>query len=122
LFDNLPFVEYNDVPGPLYGGLAMGDGDNDGMRDRLLERLEDLVFGDGVDGAGGFVEKQDGRPFEERAGDGDALALTAGEAGGAIAERCIQAQGKGANEGFQADAAQGLPEFFVGCGLFHAEG
>ena len=47
--------------------------------------VEDLFFGDGVDGAGGFVEKQDGRPFEERAGDGDALALTAGEAGGAIA-------------------------------------
>ena len=43
------------------------------------ERGLDLGLALGVEGAGGFVEQQDRRVFQEGAGDGDALALTAGK-------------------------------------------
>ena len=46
---------------------------------QALEEAHDFVAGGGVEGAGGLVGQQDRRVVHEGAGDGDALALTAGE-------------------------------------------
>ena len=43
---------------------------------------------------GGFVEDQDGRVFEKRSGDGDALALASGELCAAISDYRFVAVGK----------------------------
>ena len=42
--------------------------------------LEDLLFGLGVEGAGGLVEEEDGSVAKQGAGDGEALGLSFGEA------------------------------------------
>ena len=55
------------------------------------DRLLDLVFGGAVDGAGRVVQDQDARIGEQRAGDGDALALTAGERDAALADHRLVA-------------------------------
>src|SRR5690606_23966727 len=51
-----------------------------------------------VEGAGGFVEDEDGRVLEKGAGDGDALALSAGKAGSAFADEGLVAVGKVSDE------------------------
>ena len=56
--------------------------DDDGHTEVLvdvLQKSEDFLRRVGVEGAGGLVAEQDLRLRRERAGDGDALALTAGE-------------------------------------------
>ena len=51
---------------------------------RPLEEAEDRVGGLGVEVAGGLVGGEDRRVVGERAGDGDALLLAAGERGGQL--------------------------------------
>src|SRR5438045_3328098 len=46
---------------------------------QLLEQPHDLLAGGGVEVAGGLVREQDGGTHDQRAGDGHALALAAGE-------------------------------------------
>ena len=53
--------------------------------DDLVERVLDLLLGVAVERAGRLVEDQDRRPFEDGAGDGDALLLAAGELEAALA-------------------------------------
>ena len=52
-----------------------------------------VLFGLAVEGGGGFVQEEDGGVFEEGAGDGDALALTTGEAASVLAGESIVAIG-----------------------------
>lgn len=47
--------------------------------DSLAEDAEDCVAGGGVEGAGGFVGKQDFSGADEGSRDGDALGLAAGD-------------------------------------------
>jgi hypothetical protein len=44
-----------------------------------LERVLDFLLGVAVERRGRLVEQQDRRAFQDRAGDGDALLLAAGE-------------------------------------------
>ena len=58
---------------------------------RVLEQLEDLAARLRVEVAGRLVGEHDGRLRDERARDGDALLLAAGELGGAVAAAVVQA-------------------------------
>ena len=57
---------------------------------QLFEQSQDFVAAFAVEGAGGFVGENHRRVVDQRAGDGDALLLAAGEFGrtmlGAVAE------------------------------------
>ena len=59
----------------------MGD-DHDGLP-KALAKLEeepmDLLFGSGIQVAGGLVGEKHGRVVDQRAGNGHTLLLTAGE-------------------------------------------
>ncbi len=57
----------------------------------VVEQRHDLDAGLGVEVAGRFVGQDDGGPVDQGAGDGDALALTAGELVGLVVHACFQA-------------------------------
>jgi hypothetical protein len=59
--------------------------------DQVVERLLDFLLGLGIDRRGGLVEDQDARVDQQRAGDGDALALAARQALAAFADQRIVA-------------------------------
>ena len=61
-----------------YGG-TMGDEDECGLHVEALVVLDEVgqqrLLGGLVEGAGGFVEEQDGASSQQRSGNGDALCL-----------------------------------------------
>ena len=57
----------------------MGDQKGRASLEHPVDRLLDLVLGGAVDGAGRIVQDQDARVGEQRAGNGQPLALPAGE-------------------------------------------
>ena len=73
-------------------GEAVGDDDHSAALLDGVERVLDLLGGDGVEAGGGLVEEDDGRVFEEEPGDGDALLLAATEllGVGLVAARQVQ--------------------------------
>ena len=67
----------------------MGDDDTGAVFHEASEGVLDEFFRLGVEGGGGFVEDEDGGVFEDGAGDGDALALAAGEFDAAFASKSV---------------------------------
>ncbi len=67
------------------------DDDGDALAVQLLEQIEDLLAGVGVQRAGRLVGQDDIRPVDQGAGDGDALLLAAGEFVGAVVGAVAQA-------------------------------
>ena len=86
LFDDFAFVEDDDLVGLKDGVEAVGNGDGGASVHQLACRFFEQGFGFGVECGGGFVENQNRRVFEESAGEGEALGLSAGEAGAAFAD------------------------------------
>src|SRR5437868_3830468 len=56
-----------------------------------VEEVEDLEAGGGIEVAGRLVGEQDRRAHHERAGDRDALALSAGELAGKVVDALLEA-------------------------------
>ena len=81
-----PVVEQHDAVGERDGGRPVGDDDRGAAAHHLGERVADLVLLGRVDRRGGVVEDQHPRVGEDRAGDGDALALAAGQREAALAD------------------------------------
>lgn len=77
--DDAAFVENDDLVGACDGGEAVSDDEGGAALRDFLHGFLDFAFGIGVDLAGGFVEDQDGRIAKDGAGDGNTLALAAGE-------------------------------------------
>ena len=72
----------------------MGDQQGRAARHDLAQRLVDLVLDAGVHGGGGVVEEQQPGVGEDRAGEGDALALAAGEGEAVLADLGVVAVGQ----------------------------
>ena len=72
-------VEHDDLVGIDDGGEAVGDHHGGAVARDLLQRHLDFLFGEGVERRSGLVEDEDGRPFENGTGDGNALLLAARE-------------------------------------------
>lgn len=80
------------------GGEAVGDG-KDGLAGReFIQGGLDHAFAFRVEGGGGFVQEQDGGVFQEGAGDGEALLLSAGEFAAFVAYDGLVAFGLGKDE------------------------
>ena len=92
LFDQAAAVEDQDAIGLAQRGQAVGDRDRRAARVSALKRLLNGLLAFGVDVAGGFVEDQDRRIVQNRAGDRHPLPFAAGEAGAAFAEPGVVAQ------------------------------
>src|SRR5688572_18449049 len=80
LTDDSPAVHDNDGVGGQDRAEAMSDDERCAFVHQALDGLLDQVLALGVDLAGGFVEDEDRRLLEDRAGDVQPLPLSAGEA------------------------------------------
>ncbi len=69
----------------------MRDDERGACLHELFQRGLNQAFAFGVEGTGGFVEQQYGQVSQDGAGDGDALALSAGQADAAFTEEGIEA-------------------------------
>src|SRR5579875_600560 len=72
--------DMNDAVG-MSGDVCLMRDQHDGIAFRVqtLKERHDLLTCMGIEGAGGLVSQENRRVIDERAGDGDALALAAGE-------------------------------------------
>ena len=75
---DLAVAHHEDAVAALHRRQAVGDDDGGSAFHCLFEGRLDQAFGDGVEGAGGFVEDEEVLPGQQGAGDGEALALAAG--------------------------------------------
>src|SRR5471030_1878650 len=86
LLDDAALVEDEDFVHGAEGGEAVGDADDGAVFGEMVDGFLDFGLGLGIEGGGGFVEDEEGGVADEGAGDGDALALAAGEALAPFAE------------------------------------
>jgi hypothetical protein len=94
-FGDAPVVD--DVDG-IYladGREAVGDDEGGAVLHQVFEGLLHEFFGGRIEGARGFIKNEDGRVLEQGAGDGDALALAAGELYAALPYEGLQSFGEG---------------------------
>ena len=92
--DDAALVHHDDAIGVQDGGQPVRDDHAGAAAHELPQRILDQVLALAVERAGGFVQDQDARVAQERARDGDALALPAGELGAALAEQRVVALGQ----------------------------
>ena len=71
----------------------MGDDESRAAARRVVQRRLQLPLGFGVERAGRLVEDHDRRVFQQRAGDGEALALAARKIAAALADDRLQPAG-----------------------------
>ena len=92
----------------------MRDHDQRAAAAQSRQRLGDDVLVLGVQRGGRLVHQQDGSILEQRAGDGDALALAARQARAAFADRSVHALRQARDDLRHAGLARGLHEFGLG--------
>ena len=107
-------VQHQHAVGPADLRQPVGDDQRGAALLHVVERALNLVLGGAVDGAGGVVQDQDARVLQERARQGDALPLAAGQRHPALADDRVVAVPKRLDEvvsrgrprrGFQVGAA-----------------
>ena len=113
-FYDLTLLYDEDLVGSADGGEAVGDDEGGAALHEEIEAVLDHGFGLGVEGAGGFVEDEDAGVGEDGAGDGDALALAAGELDAALAYDGVVLLGETLGELVDAGDAAGVHELLFG--------
>ena len=73
------------------GAQSVRDDEGSAALHETIERLLDETLGFSIHGSGGFVENEDGRIFQQRSRDGDALFFADAELHTALADHCIHA-------------------------------
>ena len=107
-------LEYGDLVGFADGGETVGDDNSSAVLHEFFECLLDVAFAGGVECAGGFIEYEYGGILEKGAGDGNTLALSAGENGAAFAYNSLKPFGEIFNE------FEGIGVFCCLPDIFHA--
>ena len=91
LFDDAAAVEHHQPVHPRDGGEPVRDGDHGLAGHQRVEARLDRGLDLAVERGGGLVEHQDRRVLQDHAGDGDALALAAGQLDAALADMGVVA-------------------------------
>lgn len=112
-FGDAAMFEDEDLICVADGGEAVGDDEAGAVGEEAVEGFLNEFFGGGIDAGGGFVEDEDGRVFEEGAGDGDALFFADAEADAALTHVGIEKLGHEADEGVGIGGGKGSPEFVI---------
>src|SRR5207302_2644332 len=89
--DDAPVVEHDEAIHAGDGGEAVGDGYDGASAHQLAELFLDRRLDLGIECRGRLVEDQDRRILEDHPGDGDALALPAGELDATLADMRLEA-------------------------------
>ncbi len=107
-FDDLSLLDDEDLVGAADGGEAVGDDEGGAALHQVAQAILDHGLGLGVERAGGLVEDEDAGVGEDGAGDGDALALAAGELDAALAYDGLVLLGEALGELVDAGYAAGF--------------
>jgi len=75
--DNAALMEDNDLIGLVDGRESVGDDDGGAAQHECVEAALDGFLCFAVEGTSGLIEDDHGRIFQEDAGDGEALSLSA---------------------------------------------
>ncbi len=118
--DDPAALEVHDLVGQRDGRLAVGDHDQGGVVAAVPEAGQDPGLDLRVHRRRRVVEDQQPRPAHQGTGQGDALALAAGEGRAALAQRGVQAVGERRHEAVGLGRAQRRPD--VGVGHVGAQG
>jgi hypothetical protein len=86
VLDDAAFLDRDDPVAVAHGGEPVRDDEHGAAMHDALHVLLDDALAFIIERAGRLVEDQDARIHDQRARDGDALALAAGEAGAALAD------------------------------------
>ena len=92
LVNNLPASQDRDAVGVADGGETVRDDQRGASLREPQQRFLHEAFGFGVQRGGRFVEDDEPRVADHRAGDSEALALSAGKLRATFAERSIDAE------------------------------
>ena len=106
-------LEHQDAVEVAHGGQAMRDRQHGAAAHQAAERLADELLGCAVERGGRLVEQQQRRVLEERARDGDALALSARQPHAAIADDRVEAFGQLGDELAAMGRVRRLPDLVV---------
>ena len=106
-------IHHHDAVGTLYRGETVSDDQGGASLLQSLQCLLDGGFRLGIEGGGRLVEQQQRRIAQDGAGDGDTLALSAGEAHAALTQFLVVALAKRADELMRFGRARGLAYFIV---------
>ena len=107
-------VQHQDAVGVLHAGNALGDDDACGAWDGAGEVCADARVRGGIHGAGGIVENQYLRPFEQRPGDAQPLPLPAGKVAAAALNAAFVALRQTRYKIVRAGQAAGFPALRAG--------
>ena len=69
VFHDRTFVHDQDDVGILYGGQPMGDHQDRPTLPHLMDSVQYVFFGEGIQSAGSFVKNQDGRFIDQGPGN-----------------------------------------------------
>ena len=116
--DDAAAVHDEDLVGVADGREAVGDDEAGALRHEPVERLLDEPLGLRVHARGGFVEDEDGRVFEQRAGDGNALLFADAELYPALADDGAEALRQPIDKLAGVGNGERVEEFGVGRGGF----
>ena len=122
LGDDPAALDHRHPVGQADGRQAVGDDQGGAVGHEPAQRLVDLLLDLHVDGRGGVVEHEDRRVHEQRAGDGDALALPAGEGVAPLADHGVVALGQLAARSSSAPAARAAASISSSVGVGTAVG
>ena len=89
--DDLAVLHHNNFVSLQDGAEPMGDDEGGAAGHQARHRVLNETFAFGVERAGGLIEDEESRIFQDRAGDGDALALAAAEFDAAFAHGAVVA-------------------------------
>src|SRR5215472_18593706 len=92
--DNVPAIEHREPVGVAHGRKPVRDDDRRAVAHQRVERAAHLRLADRVEMRGRLVEDQSRRVLQERAGDRDALALSAGELHATLTDDRIEPLGQ----------------------------
>ena len=92
----------------------MGDDEGGAPHGESIESPLDLGLGDGVQRGGGLIQNEDGGIFQEDAGDGHPLLLSAGQEGAPLAHIGLEALGHGHDVVINFRLLRGLHDLLLG--------
>ncbi len=111
--DDLARLDHQDAVRVHDGGEPVRDHDGGAALAELGDRLLHVPLGFGIERGGRFIEQDDGRVLDQRARDGDALALAAGELGAVLADRRVVVAREGHDEVMRVRGARGRPDLVL---------
>src|ERR1700722_15088524 len=108
--DDLAGFDHQDAIGMHDGGQPVGDDDGGAARAELCDRVLDVALRLRIERGGGFVQQDDRRILDERARDGDAVALAARQLQPALAHGRVVAGRKRHDEFVRMRRRGGRPD------------